>query len=281
VHSFLVDWYRLWTGNDGQRRTLDEAEAHYKAWRNGATYQAVPHLQRAQQRMTAYKFEGLSQFLRDPVWEATSNGAECAGRAFRHRQAPHFNLRKTESIEHTISVTACLRKAAAAQPALGPFHTCQRGRKRRGPASPTPYALVAWPSTGRSQPQQRVTDRYRRMAYRGQDSGTLWRSMPIQLASTCARRGWPIKTSTTQSQNGWPHAGRKIDTKPPQGNHRSPTTRNRRTEQPGSADSDTHLLTPAPPNTRHPAPATMKRGNERESKSLHFRASFHLTWKWQ
>jgi len=142
VRSFLVEWYQLWT-DDGQRRTLDEAKARYEAWRNSATYQAVSHLQRAQQRMTACKFEGLSQFLRDPEWEATNNGAERAGRAFRHRQAPHFNLRKTESIERSISVSACLRKAAAVQPPRGPFHTCQRGRKRKDQASPTPCVPAA------------------------------------------------------------------------------------------------------------------------------------------
>jgi lambda repressor-like predicted transcriptional regulator/transposase-like protein len=143
VRSFLGDWYQLWTDDDGQRRTLGEAKARYEAWRNSATYQAEPHLQRAQQRMTSAKFEGLSQFLRDPEWEATNNGAERAGRAFRHRQAPHFNLRKTESIERSISVSACLRKAVAVQPPRGPFHTCQRGRKRKDRASPTPCAPAA------------------------------------------------------------------------------------------------------------------------------------------
>ena len=138
-----MDWYELWTDDRGQRHTLGEAKARYEAWRNSASYQAVPHLQRAQQRMTAAKFESLSQFLRDPEWEATNNGAERAGGAFRHRQAPHFNLRSRESIEHSINVVACLRKAAAVQSPPGPFHTCQRGRKRRDQANPVPYPLGA------------------------------------------------------------------------------------------------------------------------------------------
>jgi transposase len=143
IRSFLVDWYQLWIDDRGQQRTLSEAKARYEAWRNSASYQAVPHLQRAQQRMTAARFEGLSQFLRDPEWEATNNGAERAGRAFRHHQAPHFNLRSAESIEHSINVIACLRQAAAVQPPLGPFHTCQRGRKGRGQTNPASYAQAA------------------------------------------------------------------------------------------------------------------------------------------
>jgi transposase len=131
ARSFLVDWYQLWTNDRGQRRALAEAEALYDTWRANTTYQAVPQLQRVQERVTTAKFDSLSQFLRHPEWEATNNGAERTGRAFRHRQAPHFNLRKKESIENSINVTACFRKAAAVQPQPGPYHTCQRGRKRR------------------------------------------------------------------------------------------------------------------------------------------------------
>ena len=93
--------------------------------------------------MTAAKFESLSQFLRHPRWEATNNGAERAGRAFRHRQAPHFNLRKQESIENSINVIACLRKAAVLRPPLRPYHTCQREQKRRDPTNLDAYAMPA------------------------------------------------------------------------------------------------------------------------------------------
>jgi len=143
VRSFLVDWYRLWINDSGQRRSLAEARTLSEAWQANIIYQAVPQLQRAQQRMTDAKFESLSHFLRHPDWEATNNGAERAGRAFRHRQAPHFNLRKKESIENSIDVIACLRKAAAVQPPLGPFHTCQRGRKRREQINTAMCAMAA------------------------------------------------------------------------------------------------------------------------------------------
>ena len=64
-------------------------------------------------QMIESKFEQLSQFLLNPEWEATNNRAEWTVRAFRHRQSPHFNLRKQESIENAITVVACLRKEAA------------------------------------------------------------------------------------------------------------------------------------------------------------------------
>jgi lambda repressor-like predicted transcriptional regulator len=143
VRSFLVEWYQLWINDHDQRRALAEARALYEAWRTNTTYQAIPQLQRVQVRMTTAKFESLGQFLRHPNWEATNNGAERAGRAFRHRQAPHFNLRKKESIENSFNVIACLRKAAAVQPPLEPYHTCQRGRKRRDQISSATCAMAA------------------------------------------------------------------------------------------------------------------------------------------
>lgn len=131
AHSFLGDWYRLWKDETGQRRSLVEAQTRYEAWRTNSTYRAVPQLGRVQDQMTPAKFEQLSHFLQHPDWEATNNGAERAGRAFRHRQAPHFNLRKKEVIENSINVAACLGKKAVLQPPSQSFHTCQRGRKKQ------------------------------------------------------------------------------------------------------------------------------------------------------
>jgi transposase len=129
--DFLVDWYRIWQDEKGQRRSPSEAQTRYEAWQTEETYGAVPVLQRLQQRMTAAKFEQMSQFLRQPEWEATNNGAERAGRAFRHRQAPHFNLRSKEAIIGAINVAAYLRIEAVTAPREEPFHTCQRGRTQR------------------------------------------------------------------------------------------------------------------------------------------------------
>ena len=135
ARDFLVDWYRLWTKEDGQRRSLAEARTRYESWRTRTDYGAVPQLQRIQERMTEAKFERLSQFLRHPEWEATNNGAERAGRAFRHRQAPHFNLRSKEAIEGALVVAACKKKETATQAPIWGANRCLRGRKRK-PVAP-------------------------------------------------------------------------------------------------------------------------------------------------
>jgi transposase len=129
VRSFLMDWYSLWTDENGQRRSLPGAQNRFETWRNNTVYSVVPQLRRVQGHMTSTKFEDLSQFLRHPDWEATNIGAERGGRAFRHRQAPHFNLRKKESIENAINELACSRKKTAEKPSGHPIHTCQRGRR--------------------------------------------------------------------------------------------------------------------------------------------------------
>jgi transposase-like protein len=131
ARNFLVDWYRLWTKADGQRRSLAEARARYESWRIQADYRAVPQLRRIQEKVTEAKFEHLSQFLRHPKWEATNNGAERAGRAFRHRQAPHFNLRSKEGIEGALVVAACKQKEAATRPPTREANRSPRGRKNR------------------------------------------------------------------------------------------------------------------------------------------------------
>jgi transposase len=133
---FLVDWYRLWIKADGQRRSLAEARKRYESWRTRADYGAVSQLRHIQERMTEAKFEPLSQFLRYPEWEATNNGAERAGRAFRHRQAPHFNLRSKEAIEGALVVAACKKKEAATQTSIWGANRCLRGRKRHKPLAP-------------------------------------------------------------------------------------------------------------------------------------------------
>lgn len=128
ARRFLLEWYLLWHDAKGCRRTLDEARARFAAWSSDATYAAVAPLRRVQERMTA-QFERLSHFLRNPRWEATNNGAERAGRALRHRQAPHFNLRTGAAIEGAIVVMACQRKAAATTGRHRETARCSRGRK--------------------------------------------------------------------------------------------------------------------------------------------------------
>lgn len=112
ARSFLTDWYAIWWANDGRRRTEGEARLRYEAWRADARYGAVAPLRRVQTQATDERFGRLSPFLRNPRWEATNNGAERAGRAFRHRQDPHFNLRSRASIDQALAVTTQRRKIA-------------------------------------------------------------------------------------------------------------------------------------------------------------------------
>jgi len=137
ARDFLEEWYGLWGEQGGQRRPLEEAQTHYLAWRCKPAYAALAPLRRVQERITEPRFAQLSQFLRNPRWEATNNGAERAGRAFRHRQVSHFNLRTERAIEGALIVAACHRKTEAMAPPLQPIHTCQRGRTRRAAACGT------------------------------------------------------------------------------------------------------------------------------------------------
>jgi hypothetical protein len=81
--------------------------------------------------MASSKFEHLSPFLRYPEWEATNNGAERMGRAFRHQQAPHFNLRSQEAIAGSLVIAACKQKEAATQRPIRKPSRCLRGRKKQ------------------------------------------------------------------------------------------------------------------------------------------------------
>jgi len=129
ARSFLLDWYRLWTDEQGHRRSLEEARMRYEAWRSSPIYRAEPPLRRLLEQMTDAHFEQLCPFLQHPDWEATNNGAERAGRAFRHGQAPHFNLRSAASIEGALIAAACQRKTAARNVSEWQASRATRGRK--------------------------------------------------------------------------------------------------------------------------------------------------------
>jgi transposase len=143
ARGFLEDWYQLWTDEQGHRRSWEEACQRFVRWRADPTYAAVPALRRIQDRMTDARFEKLSQFLRHPHWEATNNGAERGGRAFRHLQGPHFNLRQQETINGALMVTACQRQLAATSPPTRQANRCRCGRRPRS----EPATVVAGPRT--------------------------------------------------------------------------------------------------------------------------------------
>ncbi len=134
ARSFLLEWYGLWRDSNGERRSWEEAQRRYRAWRETRAYEQLEPLKKVQAAVDDAQFERLSHFLRDAAWEATSNGAERMGRAFRHRQAPHFCLRTEQAIEDALVLGAFERKEQATAPRRERLHRCQRGRHRREPA---------------------------------------------------------------------------------------------------------------------------------------------------
>ena len=128
ARRFLLDWYALWRTDDGHRRPLAEAQERYDSWHANPEYQALAPLRRVQDLLTPARFTRLSQFLRQPHWEATNNGAERTGRAFRPGQAPHFRLRTEAAIDGALRVVAFQAKERAAVPPLPFLRLCPRGR---------------------------------------------------------------------------------------------------------------------------------------------------------
>jgi hypothetical protein len=129
ARSFLEDWYGIWTDEQGQRRSVVEAQARYQAWCTNSAYQQVAPLQQVIKAVNAERFKQLSHFLKHPTWEATNNGAERVGRRFRQLQGPHFNLRTARSIEQALTVQSYQQYEMATQPASPPSGRSGRGRK--------------------------------------------------------------------------------------------------------------------------------------------------------
>jgi hypothetical protein len=131
ARRFLLDWYALWRTENGQRRPLTEAQERYERWRANPDYHALAPLRKVQDLMTPARFTKLSQFLRHPHWEATNNGAERTGRAFRHGQAPHFRLRTETAIDGALRVVAIQAKERTIAPPVPRTRLCPHGRHPR------------------------------------------------------------------------------------------------------------------------------------------------------
>lgn len=129
ARSFLEEWYGLWRDEHGRRRSWDDAHARYLRWQDTAAYRTLAPLAKVLTIMDESRFARVSQFLRHPTWEATSNGAERAGRAFRHLQGPHFNLRSTASIEQALAATAVVQLDAVKASVAPPPNRSTRGRQ--------------------------------------------------------------------------------------------------------------------------------------------------------
>ena len=133
ARDFLADWYAIWRDADGQRRSLADAQVRWQEWREHGAYQAVAPLRRVQQNVDETRFARLSQFLRQPTWEATNNGAERLGRTFR-QEGPHFTLRTMAGVEGALKAQAFLRLEQQGGGGASRVSPCGHGRKRRPPA---------------------------------------------------------------------------------------------------------------------------------------------------
>lgn len=131
LREFLEGWYALFHDEQRNRRSPKEAKERYERLRGDERYRTLKPLARLQARLGEEHFQKVSSFLSSPDWEATNNGAERSARAFRHLQAPHYDFRRTQSIEDAIKARAQLARqpsTVAQSPLAG---RCARGRKAR------------------------------------------------------------------------------------------------------------------------------------------------------
>ena len=131
ARAFVEEWYAIWRDEQGHKRARDDAQQRYDTWRTNPAYQELAPLRRMQGRTDAEQFTKLSQFLEQPDWEGTNNGAERMGRLFRQRQGPHFRLRTAAGIDDDLTMHALARKTAHEQRHQQMMARSRRGRRPR------------------------------------------------------------------------------------------------------------------------------------------------------
>jgi transposase-like protein len=139
ARRFLEEWFTLWRDAAGGRPSWDVAQRRHARWHTDSAYQGLAPLRRVQCSVDGAQFARLSHFLRRPTWEATNNGAERAGRAFRHGQGPHFNLRSAPSIDDLLKARAYVHKERTTAAPFRPHGRRTRGRRGR----PAHFPLLA------------------------------------------------------------------------------------------------------------------------------------------
>ena len=97
--------------------------------KNNPDHQQLKHLARLQARFGEEHFQKISRFLEHEEWEATNNGVERTGRAFRHLQRSRYDFRKSTFIENAIRAKAWLAKQGSSPKNTPPPGRCARGRK--------------------------------------------------------------------------------------------------------------------------------------------------------
>jgi len=142
ARTFLEEWYGLWRDAHGRRRRWDDAHDRYHAWQTNPLFQAVTPLIKVITVIDEARFTQLSHFLRNPRWEATNNGAERAGRRFRHLQGPHYNLRSVASIECALAAQAMFSSPGASVADAPEPHRSTRGRTPHPPRLLRPMAAA-------------------------------------------------------------------------------------------------------------------------------------------
>jgi transposase len=131
LRGFLEEWYLLFHDEQHNRRTLAEAKERYDRLKDNPDYQQLKHLAGLQARFCEEHFQKVSRFLEQDGWEATNNGVERMGRAFRHLQRSRYNFRKPGSIEDAIKVGAWFSKERSTPTEGLRLGRCARGRKAR------------------------------------------------------------------------------------------------------------------------------------------------------
>jgi hypothetical protein len=130
LRSFLEEWYLLFYDEQRtSRRTLGEAKERYDRLKNNPDYRKLEHLGGLQARLGEEHFLKISRFLEHEEWEATNNGVERKGRAFRHLQRSRYNFRKPVSIENAIRARAWLAKQGSSPTSTPSPGRCARGSK--------------------------------------------------------------------------------------------------------------------------------------------------------
>ncbi|RYG85417.1 hypothetical protein EON77_05615 [bacterium] len=144
AHGFAQSWYAIWRDEAGRRRTEEDARDRFRALRDDAQSRGVALLARVQAKMSDTRFEALCPFLREPTWEATSNGAERMARTFRHLQGPRFRLRSERSIDEILRARAVANKHTSERTGREPtFGRSARGRRPDTPSNPPPVDTIS------------------------------------------------------------------------------------------------------------------------------------------
>jgi hypothetical protein len=112
IARFALDWYDIWHCQDTmQRRHPEDAERRWKIFSGTKKFLTFGSLRKFQQTLTDTAFFKLSEFLHNPRWESTNNGAERYCRNVRHIQKSRYSFRSEAMIASIIEMSALADRA--------------------------------------------------------------------------------------------------------------------------------------------------------------------------